>query len=218
MTNTQQNHETVERLIRLAGVGGIIGGIALAGAYTLHPSSAPPETVASTLWIWVHVGFMVSLLAGIFLLIALLVRYFRNAGGATGFAGFAMAVISLVFVFGLDYAEVFIFPTLAIEFPEVVELYGDGTMMPSVAFAFPVTGVLFVVGFTLFGWELYRTHAIDRGAALLTIVGTVVFGIGLSGLVPMIVVRIGSVIFGAGLVWLGISLCRDSGFKHQQKI
>ena len=93
---------------------------------------------------------MVSLLAGIFLLLALLEQYFRSGGGAVGFLGFAMALISLVFVFGLDYSEVFIFPTLAVEFPEVVERYGDGTMMPSVAFAFPATDVLFLIGFVLF--------------------------------------------------------------------
>ncbi len=126
----------------------------------------------------------------------------------SGFMGFLMAVTSLVFVFGLDYAEVFIFPTLAVEFPEVVVAYGDGTMMPSVAFAFPATGVLFVVGFLLFGKELYRTETVEKGASLLTMIGTIVFGIGLSGLVPMIVVRIGAVVFGAGLVWLGASVWR----------
>ena len=200
---------TIERLTRWAGVGGIVGGIALAAAYITHPPDAPPATVASALWIWVHVGFMVSLLAGIFLLLALLERYFRSGGGLTGFFGFALALISLVFVFGLDYAEVFIFPTLAVEFPEVVVRYGDGTMMPSVAFAFPVTGVMFLVGFVLFSWELYRTQAVVKGAALLTLVGTIVFGIGLSGMVPMIVVRVGAVIYGAGLGWLGLSLLKD---------
>jgi len=42
------------------------------------------------------------------------------------------------------------------------------------------------------------------------IAGTIVFGIGLSGILPMIVVRTGSVIFGAGLVWLGVSLRKRS--------
>ena len=208
---TPQTNATIERLVRWAGVGGIIGGIALAAAYVTHPPDAPPATVASTLWIWIHVGFMVSLLAGIFLLLALLEKYFRAGGGLAGFVGFALALISLVFVFGLDYAEVFIFPTLAVEFPEVVVRYGDGTMMPSVAFAFPVTGVLFLVGFVLFSWELYRTQAVVKGAALLTLVGTIVFGIGLSGMVPMIVVRVGAVIYGAGLGWLGLSLFKGDG-------
>jgi hypothetical protein len=203
-------NSVIERLIRLGGVGGIIGGVALAAAYLAHPSEAPPETVASGLWIWVHAGFMLSLITGIFLLLALLDRYFRAGGGLSGFIGFAMATVSLVLVFGLDYSEVFIFPTLAVEFPSVVERYGDGTMMPSVAFAFPLTGVLFLAGFVLFGWQLYRVGAVNKGAAMLTIVGTIVFGIGLSGILPMIVVRTGSVIFGAGLVWLGVSLRKIS--------
>ena len=201
-----QASATIAALMRGAGLVGIVGGVALAAAYLTHPPEAPPEAVASVLWFWVHVGFMVSLIAGIFLLFALLVQYFRCGGGIAGFIGFAMAVTSLVFVFGLDYAEVFIFPTLAAEFPEVVVKYGDGTSMPSVAFAFPLTGLLFVAGFMLFAWQLYRTNAVAKGASLLTIVGTIVFGIGLSGLFPMIVVRTGSVVFGAGLVWLGISL------------
>jgi hypothetical protein len=205
-----QSAATIERLIRWAGPVGIIGGIALAAAYLAHPPEAPPETVASTMWIWIHVGFMVSLLAGIFLLIALLTQYFRAGGGMSGFIGFAMAIISLVFVFGLDYSEVFIFPTMAVEFPEVVEKYGDGTSMPSVAFAFPVTGLLFLAGFVLFAWQLYRTNAVVKGAAVLTIVGTIVFAIGLSGMFPMIVVRVGAVIYGAALAWLGISLWTKS--------
>ena len=41
------------------------------------------------------------------------------------------------------------------------------------------------------------------------IAGTIVFGIGLSGLVPMMVVRTGSVIFWAGLAWLGVSLRQE---------
>ncbi len=40
--------------------------------------------------------------------------------------------------------------------------------------------------------------------------------IGLSGLAPMIVVRIGAVIFGAGLAWLGISLSVKVPVKGDQ--
>ncbi len=200
----------VDRLIGWAGTAGIISGIALAAAYLMHPPSAPPATVASALWIWVHIGFMISLLCGVFLLIALFDRYMRAGGGMLGAAGFVAAVVSLIFVFGLDYAEVFIFPTMAVEYPEVVERYGDGTMMPSIAFTFPATGVLYVIGFVLFGLELYKTEAVDKGAALLTIIGTIIFGVGLSGYVPMFVVRFGSVVFGAALIWLGVCLLKEA--------
>lgn len=201
-------------LQRWAGAAGVIGGIALAAAYVTHPSSAPPEVVASDMWIWIHVGFMISLLAGIFLLFALFALYLDHGGKLSGFFGFALSVISLVFVFGLDYSEVFIFPTLAVEFPEVVTRYGDGTSMPSVAFAFPVTGVIFLVGFVLFTYQLLRQAAINQMTGLVTIVGTIVFAIGLSGLFPMIVVRIGSLIFGFGLALLGISLWKESAPKR----
>lgn len=139
---------------------------------------------------WVHLGFMASLLSGIFLLVALLVLYFRAGGGLSGFAGFAMALTSLVFVFGLDYAEVLIFPTLAVEFPAVV------------------TGILFLVGFVLFAWALHRVNAVPRSATVLTIIGTIIFGLGLSGALPMVVVRVGSVLFGGALVSLGAALWR----------
>lgn len=207
-STTRPATRPVARLVRLAGLAGIGGGLALMAAYLAHPPAASPEIVGSASWIWIHAGFMVSLLAGIFLLVALLQRYFAAGGGMTGFAGFAMALVSLVFVFGLDYAEVFIFPTLAVEFPAVVRAYGDGTSMPSVAFAFPAAGALFLAGFVLFGWELLRTNAVSKSAAALTILGTIVFGIGLSGQVPMLVVRVGAVVYGGGLVWLGVDLWR----------
>ena len=200
-----------ESFRRCAAALGIIGGVALAAAYLTHPSSAPPETVASAMWIWIHVGFMVSLLAGVFLLTVLASEYLRAGGRWIGIGAYVMSVVSLIFVFGLDYSEVFIFPTLAVEFPAVVTKYGDGTSMPSVAFAFPVTGVLFVIGFVVLGWQLAKVNVISRAAGLMTIIGTVVFGIGLSGLVPMIVVRIGSVLFGAALVWLGLALVMKKG-------
>lgn len=208
--SVEANMDVVARLVRAAGSLGIVGGLALAAAYLTHPPSAPPATVASASWIWIHVGFMISLLCGIFLLFALLQKYFERGGGIRGFVGGAMAIVSLVFVFGLDYSEVFIFPTLAVEFPEVVERYGDGTSMPSVAFAFPATGVLFLVGFVLLGWELMRVKAIRSWVGYLTIVGTIIFALGLSGLFPMIVVRIGSVVFGAALIALGLELRRQT--------
>lgn len=198
------------KLTKISGVLGIIGGIALAAAYVTHPTSAPPETVASGAWLWIHIGFMLSLLSGVFLLIALLDRYLENGGTGRGVIGFAFAITSLIFVFGLDYSEVFIFPVLAVEFPEVVIRYGDGTSMPSVAFAFPVTGIVFLIGFVLFAWELLQSNTISRQTGYLTIVGTIIFAVGLSGLFPMIVVRVGSVIFGAALIAQGTELIRQS--------
>ncbi len=198
------------KLIRLGGVGNIIGGFFVAFAYLLHPPSAPPETVSSNLWIIVHVSFMISLLGGVFALFAFLGSYLQKGGGASGAVGCILAVTSLIFIFGLDYSEVFIFPTLAVTFPEVVVKYGDGTMMPSVAFAFPLSGLLFLVGYLLFSFQLQKFGSISKYSAYTLMAGTVVFGVGLSGVFSMIVVKVGAVLFGLGLVATGYSL-----FKNQ---
>lgn len=194
------------KLIRWGGIANAVGGICVAIAYLMHPPKAPPDVVASGLWIVVHVLFMISLLGGIFGAIALMVRYLAKGGRMLGFVGASLIIVALTMVFGLDYAEVFIFPTLAIEFPDVIWKYGAGDLMPSVAFAFPATGMLFMLGYVLLGWELRRLDVIAGNACLLTMAGVIVFGIGLSGMVPMLVVRTGSVLFGAGLIWMGLSL------------
>jgi hypothetical protein len=206
MLESSEDNPLIPRLVSWGGIANVIGGVFVAMAYVLHPPEAPPDVVASSLWLVVHAGFMISLLGGIFALMAFLACYLKAGGGLSGTVGCAMAITSLVFIFGLDYSEVFIFPTLATEFPEVVWKYGDGTIMPSVAFAFPLSGIFFLIGYILFSFQLSKTNCISRESAALLILGTLVFGIGLSGLVPMVIVRIGAVLFGAGLIWTGLSL------------
>jgi hypothetical protein len=197
-----------QQLIKSGGISNIIGGFFVGLAYFMHPPSAPPETVASPLWQFVHISFMVSLLGGIFAQFALLNCYLQNGGTKRGVIGAVLAIISLIFIFGLDYSEVFIFPTLAVTFPEVIVKYGDGTMMPSVAFAFPASGILFLVGYLLFTYELKEVGIISKQSAYTLIVGTIVFSIGLSGLFPMMIVKVGAVMFGMGLILTGYSLIK----------
>ena len=194
------------KLIRSGGMANVVGGIFVAAAYLLHPPVPSPDVVSSSIWMVVHVGFMISLIGGIFALFAFLAAYLQKGGGPLGAVACLMAVTSLILIFGLDYAEVFIFPVLATEFPDVVIKYGDGTMMPSVAFAFPLSGIFFLVGYLLFSYALKKNECISNYSALMLMVGTLIFGIGLSGFVPMLVVRIGSVLFGIGLIWTGLSL------------
>lgn len=198
--------ETKRRLLYLAGVAGLIGGAAVATAYGLHPPESSPETVASLMWAWIHVLFLVSLICGVFLLQGLLARYLDTGGSPIGVLWYVLAVISLLLILGLDYAEIFIFPVLAVEFPEVVARYGDGVAMPSLAFVFPASGALFLVGWSLFAFQLKRVRAVDPRAALGLLVSVVAFAAGLSGFLPFAAVKIGAALFGAGLAWTGWSL------------
>ena len=201
-----RSSEMKQRLLVLAGLAGILGGVAVALAYGLHPPESSPETVASPMWAWIHVLFLVSLICGVFLLQGLLARFLDAGGRPIGVLWYVLAVISLLLILGLDYAEIFIFPVLAVEFPEVVARYGDGVAMPSLAFVFPASGALFLVGWSLFAFQLNRVRAVDPRAALGLLISVVAFAAGLSGFLPFVAVKVGAALFGTGLAWTGWSL------------
>ena len=203
---TDHENPILRKLMRWGGYALVISGLCVALAYLFHPPEAPPSMVASTMWILIHTSFMVSLLGGVFGMTAMMIPYLRNDGGMVGVAGYVMGLTSLIFIFGLDYAEVFNFTTKAVEFPPVIEKYGAGESMPSVAFAFPATGLLFLVGFLLFGYEMFKSKTIPASACVTLMTGVVIFAVGLSGFVPMMVVKIGAVVFGIGLGLLGKAL------------
>ena len=212
---SQAPHNWREKLIKLGSILYIPSGLLVMLAWLLHPSPPfPPEVIASPFWILIHAGFLLSILLGIFGLFASLAIYLNKRNcRLLGIVGCCLAVVGMFLVGCLDYSEVFIFPTLAVEFPSVIDKYGAGDSMPSVAFAFPASGLFTVIGFFILSYELYRTRCISKGAGILTMIGTIVFGIGLSGFAPTIVTQVGAVVFGLGLMWLGIS-----SNKHQNSL
>ena len=201
-----EDNPMVPKLIGWGGIAIVVGGIFVAFEYVFHLPDALPTVVASQLWFIVHVGFMLSLFGGVFALFAFLRVSLRRGDGLTGVLACTLAVISLISILGFDYAEVFIFPTLAVEFPEVILKYGDGTLLPSIALAFPISGVIFLVGYTLFSYELGNRQCIFKESAFMLMVGIFIFSVGLSGRFPMLILRLGSVLFGIGLIWTGLSL------------
>lgn len=192
---------------RFGSLANVIGGICVAIAYTLHPHHATAEVVAGSFWLTIHLLFALSLMAGVFGLFALFVRHLPISK-STGLVGFILAVVSLMGIAGLNFFEAFINPVLAIESPVFVHKHGAGTGIGHVSWIFPLLGIFFLLGYELFCFDLLRAGTINRTALLLTMVGTLVFGIGLSGLLPMIVVQVGSILFGLGLLSLGLTSYR----------
>ena len=135
-----RSSETKQRLLVLAGLAGILGGVAVALAYGLHPPESSPETVASPMWAWVHVLFLVSLICGVFLLQGLLARFLNAGGEPIGVLWYVLAVISLLLILGLDYTKQDISFMARWFIAVVVARYGDGVAMPSLAFVFPASG------------------------------------------------------------------------------
>lgn len=194
--------------IRWGGVANIFGGILVAAAYLLHPHHATPAVVIGGFWQLIHMLFVFSLLFGIFGLFAL-IAYHGQQGGRLGFAGFLMAATGLILIFGLNYFETFIIPVVAREAPAFVDKYGAGETAGAVAVVFPLTGVLFIAGYVCLSIDFLRFRSLNHGGPILTIIGVMVFGIGLSGFLPMFVVKTGAVLFAAGLIWLGRELWKS---------
>ena len=194
----------IEQLIKnLGGAANMVGGFCVAIAYSLHPHHQTPEVIASQYWLNIHILFALSLIFGIFGLIAVYQQHLKHSR-LRGFIGFVLAVISLIGIFGLNFYEAFINPVLANEAADFVERYGAGTTIGYVTFLFPVFGGMFLPGYSLLCFDILHAESISRRTVQLTLAGTVVFGIGLSGLLPMIVVQTGSVLFGCGLIGLGV--------------
>ena len=97
-----------------------------------------------------------------------------------------------------------------VEAPGFVQTHGAGETTGMVAVVFPASGALFVAGYLMLCTDIIRAATLPAGAAWLTMAGVIVFGAGLSGFFPMIVVKVGAVMFASGLVWPGLSLrgCR----------
>jgi len=192
---------------QFAGLINAVAGVCVGLAYVLHPHHATSEVVSSIFWFWVHVLFAISLLGGIFGALGIFAHHSSKTSWS-GLVGMTLIVASLTLIFGLNYWEAFIIPVVAAQAPGFVEMHGAGEAMGMVAIVFPLSGALFVLGYVLLCADIIRAKTLPTSAAWLTIFGVIVFGAGLSGFFPMLVVKVGAVLFALGLVWLGLSLWR----------
>lgn len=210
---------TVLKFIRAGGLLMIISGLALGYSYISHPGLMPPEVIATANWILIHSLFAVSLVLG---LLGTTTLYAVTAlrTGLRGLSGYLLLFIGMMMIFGLDYYEVFIAPFLAIHYADVIEAHGAGDAMGMVAIAFPVSGMLTVVGYALLGSAWKRARVIPAYLGYLLIVTSIAFGIGLSPIGGIMLARITAALFGSILVAVGISaMLQNQNFaaasKHQ---
>jgi hypothetical protein len=190
--------------IRGGGLLLIISGLALGYSYISHPHHMSLEVIASANWIMIHALFAVSLVLG---LMGTTVLYAIAAlrTGLLGLVGYVLLFIGMMMIFGLDYYEVLIAPFLALNYPDVINDHGAGDAMGMVAVAFPVAGLLTVVGYALLGAAWKRTGIIPGYLAIILISTSIGFGVGLSPVGGLMLARITATLFGATLVAIGIS-------------
>jgi hypothetical protein len=208
---------TILKFIRAGGLMMIISGLALGYSYISHPQQMPPEIIATANWILIHSLFAVSLVLGLMGTTALYaVTALRT--GLRGLSGYLLLFIGMMMIFGLDYYEVFIAPFLALHYADVIIDHGAGDAMGMVAVAFPVSGMLTVVGYALLGSAWKRAQIIPGYLGYLLMVTSIAFGIGLSPIGGIMLARITAALFGATLVAVGISaMLQNQNFVASSK-
>ena len=192
------------KLIRWGGLLILVASALMALGFIFHPPM-DAEHMAGTAWVVDHVVIIASLVLIIPGLFALYARQLKETGGL-GLIGFILLFISHASFLGVVHFELFVIPTLAVKTPEILKdgLIGVGAL----GVALPVTGVLLVLGYLVFGIAMIRARILPRWACVLLMVGAfpVAFKPALAKLGLTLVASVGAVIFGLGAGWLGYSL------------
>ena len=146
-----------------------------------------------------HLGTPLDLLVVILALWALVGLYLRQrqASGLLGFIGYLVNALGIVLFVGVGFSVVFIFPSLD---PTVIEGLFGGPFLT----AFLGTEYIFVVGVILFGVATIRAGVLPKWAAVLYMVGFLVF-LG-DFFLPDIIFSVGEAVGSIGIIWLSYAL------------
>lgn len=189
-------------LIRLSGLAGLVAGVMFLVAELLNPlvirenlSVAFDDLGAIATTNGFFLQSLITLLAGMFLLVALIGFYATQsqAAGKLGAVGVLLAYVGTILMVGDFYANTFVTPLVASSVPEYLRSYEAGLLR----LWFPVEFGFFTFSWLLFAIATLRARVYPGGAALLLILGTVI------ALPPLPFVN---VFFDFAVIWLGYAL------------
>jgi hypothetical protein len=174
----------------------------------LLPTSEPLlYWVADSDWGWLN-GLALIMTVLTPLALAALYSGQVDEAGWLGLAGFATAFVGSVLFACVQFDEAFLWPILAKSAPEFLNPTGPMLSDPGFSTIYLLMGVLYIVGFVLFGVATFRGGVFPRFAALLLIVGIPLFAGGM--FLPYFLRAAGSLLAGAGLIWMGLNMSRPS--------
>lgn len=149
---------------------------------------------------------LAALLMALLLPLALSALYLAQAAslGKLGLAGFVCALLGSLLYLGLQFDETFVWPILAAEAPSLLALQGPMFTDPHFMGAYLVMGLIFMLGWIMFGVATSRAGVLSRWGGALLALGMAVFGAG--NMVPVIVRGLGSTLAAFALALLAWSL------------
>jgi len=204
---------TTTTLTRAAAVAAVLAGLAFILIQFIHPADVI-ESLSTQAWVTVHI---LSFAEAILALIGVtgLYLYQSRKVGLVGLIGYAMFGFFFILQAAFTFAEAFIAPLIAVTAPQLavdfVGLFGRypaETDLGALAAVPTVGAILYVGGALLFGIVTIRARMLSRGAAILLIVAAAVTPV--AALLPHALERMAAVPMGIALVWLGISLWRNT--------
>lgn len=153
---------------------------------------------------------LAALVMALLLPLALAALYLAQADslGKVGLAGFVCAFFGSLLYLGLQFDETFVWPILAEQAPSLLALQGPMFTDPGFMGAYMAMGLIFILGWIMFGVATYRAGVLSRWGGALLAAGMAVFGAG--NMVPVIVRGLGSVLAAFALALLARSLWQRS--------
>jgi hypothetical protein len=192
-------------LVRLSGLAVVAAGVLLLISelllLTVDFDSFHAE-VAGGSWLAQSFGFLLGFVLLLGALIGLYVRQVE-AAGVLGLVGFLVAFLGTALLIGGAWEEAFGTPTLAEIAPQAVSSEGPPKWL---GFGFILSGVLFSLGWVLFGVSTLRARVYPRAAAILLILGAVL------ALMPLPL----TTVLGVTVAWLGFNLFTEKGVRAER--
>jgi hypothetical protein len=124
--------------------------------------------------------------------------------GRLGLIGFVMAFVGSVLFASVQFDEALLWRIFAEEAPALLDTSGPMFADPAFSRIYLVMGVLYILGFILFGIATMRAAVFPRAAAILLMVGVPLFASGM--FLPQLIRTFGAILAGMGLIWMGLNL------------
>ncbi len=192
-------------LIRWSGLSALVGGALIIASdvinAVLFPGEQTSQVMLSSTWFTVQILGLVGLALITLGLVGMYACQAQQAG-SLGLIAFVIAFAGMLMVFGLSWGEPFLGPLVAEQAPGLLSAEPSGAL----AVGSILSIALFALGWLLFGLASLRAGMLPRGAAMLLIVGALLFFVLTSLDLPLY-----SVVQGAALIWMGYALWSGTG-------
>jgi hypothetical protein len=194
-------------LMRWSGLAALVGGglfVVLSVVESLLFGNQPHSEAAATgAWILVQGAYIVAVVLIGLGLVGLYLRQSEQAG-RLGLIAFVVTFTGAMMAIGATWSEAFFGAWLAQAAPELLDADPAAILIAGVILSYS----LFALGWFLFGLASLRAGVLPRGAAILLMIGALLFLV-----VGMMELPFAGVLYGAAVAWMGYAVWSGTADK-----